>query len=286
MKPEVTVQNLSYSYEDGEEKALDGVSFEVYPGEFLGVVGPNKAGKSTLCQALVGLVPHFFHGNIDGCVVVGGIDTRETTVDELSKTVGLVFQNPFTQVTGAKLTVYEEIAFGLENIGLPRDEITRRVDEMIAIFGLEHVRRHNPFELSGGQMQRMAIASIMALRPRIVALDEPTSQLDPQGSDEVFQAVATLRNQGFTVIMAEQKVEKIARYADRVLLMHKGKVAACDRPEVVFSRDDLLDLGIRPPVCTSVARGLGLRRPDGTLPVTLDDAVAVIRPGRPEKPHP
>lgn len=289
MNPVVSVQNLSYSYDD-EEKALDAVSFDVYPGEFVGVIGPNKAGKSTLCQALVGLVPHFFRGEMTGRVVVGGIDTRDTTVDELSKVVGLVFQNPFTQVTGAKLTVYEEIAFGLENIGLPRKEIIGRVDQMLSLFRLEHVKHHNPFELSGGQMQRMAIASIIALRPRIVVLDEPTSQLDPQGSDEVFQAVSTLRSQGLTVIMVEHKIEKIARYADKVLLMNKGMVVAYDRPEAVFSRDDLAGLGVRPPVYTSVAYGLGLRRPDGTLPVAMDEVVTLIRgeatngaPGAPKR---
>ena len=152
----------------------------------IGIIGRNGAGKSTLCQALVGLVPHFYRGAYGGKVTVAGLEVMKNSVSRLSAKVGIVFQNPFTQVTGSKWTVYEEVAFGLENMGVPRKEIIERVDFALHLLGLEDVKDRNPFDLSGGQAQRMAIAGVIALKPEIIVLDEPTSQLDPQGTEEVF----------------------------------------------------------------------------------------------------
>ncbi len=234
--PVVEVDNLRYRYPGRETLALDGISFAAESGQFLGVVGPNSSGKSTLCHALVGLVPHFYKGAIGGRVIVAGEDVHKTTVAEMSRRVGLVFQNPFTQMTGGKLTVYEEAAFGLEYTGVPRDEMMVRIEKALRLLGLWEVRDRSPFALSGGQMQRLAIASVLAMEPDVLVLDEPTSQLDPSGTREVFDAVAALCRQGMTVIMAEHKIELLAAHADRILVLHEGKLVTDDTPRNVFPR--------------------------------------------------
>ncbi|GHI01161.1 energy-coupling factor ABC transporter ATP-binding protein [Neobacillus kokaensis] len=274
----IVVEGLKYKYPMTEELALKDISFEVEEGEFIGIIGKNSSGKSTLCQALVGLVPHFYKGAYGGKVLVDGLEVRSHTIADISLKVGMVFQNPFTQVTGSKMTVYEEIAFGLENIGLPREEMRQRIDEVLKLMKIEHVKDHSPFDLSGGQMQRMAIASIIAMKPDILVLDEPTSQLDPAGSEEVFHSIQDLSRQGITVVMAEQKIEKIAQYCSRVLLLYDGKLVDFDTPEKIFSRDDLKDYGVTAPVYTRVCKALGVKKQRcDVYPVTLEDAELALR---------
>lgn len=276
----VVVENLKYRYPLTENLALKGISFEIEEGEFIGVVGRNLAGKSTLCQALVGLVPHFYHGAYGGKVMVDGLEVRKSAVSELALKVGIVFQNPFTQVTGSRLTVYEEIAFGLENIGIERTEMINRIEHAMELLDIYKYKDRNPFDLSGGQMQRMAIASIIAMKPEIIVLDEPTSQLDPQGSEEVFKAIQSLSEEGMTVIMVEHKVEKIARYSDRVMLLHDGEIIDFDTPQKVFSRGDLESFGVAPPSFTRICRALNLKDgKTGLYPVTLDQAYDELRYG-------
>lgn len=273
----IVVKNLKYRYPLASTLALNGISFEVEKGEFIGIVGRNLAGKSTLCQALVGLVPYFYKGGYSGRVVVNGVNVLESSIDELAKHIGIVFQNPFTQVTAAKLTVYEEIAFGLENMGIEREEMIKRIDYVLNLFGIYRYKDRNPFELSGGQMQRLAIASIIAMKPEIIVLDEPTSQLDPQGSEEVFKAVQDLSREGITIIMVEQKIEKIAQYADRVILLNDGKLIDYDIPQKIFSREDLLEFGVQPPVFTTIGRLLGIKdKKTGLYPVTLGEAYRLM----------
>ncbi|EGK11238.1 cobalt ABC superfamily ATP binding cassette transporter, ABC protein [Desmospora sp. 8437] len=274
----IVVEGLKYRYPGARELALKDVSFEVKTGEFIGIIGRNLSGKSTLCQALVGLVPHFYHGAYGGKVIVDGIEVKTHTISEMSRKVGIVFQNPFTQVTGSKLSVLEEVAFGLENMGVPRREMMERIDHALQLMGLEEYKDRNPFDLSGGQMQRMAIAGIIAMKPQVIVLDEPTSQLDPQGSEEVFQAVQSLSRAGMTVILTEHKPEKIARFADKVLLLDDGRVVDFAAPAQVFSREDLAEYGVEAPIYTKVCRQLNLRREDsGLFPVTLEEAREVLK---------
>jgi energy-coupling factor transport system ATP-binding protein len=274
----ISVEGLKYKYPLSDKLALDDLSFHVDEGEFIGIIGKNSAGKSTLCQAIVGLVPHFYKGAYGGKVLVDGLEVRNHAIADISLKVGMVFQNPFTQVTGSKMTVYEEIAFGLENLGVPRMEMIDRVDYVLKLLNIEQVKNHNPFDLSGGQMQRMAIASIIAMKPEIIVLDEPTSQLDPVGSEEVFQAIQNLSSQGITVILAEHKQEKVAQFCNRVLLLNDGKAVDFDTPEKVFSRDDLMTYGVTPPVYTRVCKALGVKK-SGTdyYPVTLEDAEMALK---------
>lgn len=270
---EIKVENLKYRYPDTEKLALDGITCDIKPGEFIGVIGRNGSGKSTFCQALLGLVPNFYRGAYGGKVFVDDVEVRNVEVDELCQKVGMVFQNPFNQVTGSKLSVYEEIAFGLENFGIPRDEMKKRIDDSLELLDIAKYRDRAPFDLSGGQMQRMAIASIIAMQPEVIVLDEPTSQLDPQGSEEVFKAVAKLSEKGITVIMVEHKIEKIAAYSDRIMLLDDGKLVDINTPQEIFSRDDLMEHGVAAPAYTRICKELGLKVP-GTdyYPVTLEEA--------------
>lgn len=268
----IEVTNLKYRYPHTENLALDGIDFKVEKGQFIGIAGENKAGKSTLCQAFAGLVPTMFRGAYGGKLLIDGVEAAKTPIAELCQKVGLVFQNPFNQLSGAKDTVFEEIAFGLQNLGIPREEIFKRVEENLKLLDIEEYRDRNPFDLSGGQTQRVAIASILAMEPQVIVLDEPTSQLDPQGSEEVFRVVEKLAKTGITIIMVEQKMEKLASYCDKILLLHKGKQIAYDTPERIFSRDDLEELGVKPPVYTQVCRALEVSRIEGEdrlYPVTL-----------------
>jgi energy-coupling factor transport system ATP-binding protein len=272
----IEVKQLKYRYPHTEKLALDGIDFTVEKGEFIGIIGENKAGKSTLCQAFVGLVPSMFRGAYGGKLLVDGMETDKTPVAELCHHVGLVFQNPFNQLSGAKETVFEEVAFGLQNLGIPRGEIIRRVEDNLARLDITEYRNRNPFDLSGGQTQRVAIASILAMEPQVIVLDEPTSQLDPQGSEEVFKVVEALRHTGITVLMVEHKMEKLAEYCDKILLMHEGKQIAFDTPERIFSREDLDKYGIQPPVYTRVSKSLNVSKSEGEnkeYPVTLSQIV-------------
>lgn len=273
----IVIEGLKYKYPLAPELALKDISFEVEKGEFIGIIGKNLSGKSTLCQALVGLVPHFYKGAYGGKVVVDGIDTMKGDISDIATKVGIVFQNPFTQVTGSKLTVYEEIAFGLENMGISREEMGTRIDYSLGLLDIYKFRDRNPFDLSGGQMQRMAIASIIAMRPEIIVLDEPTSQLDPQGSEEVFSAIQSLSKEGMTVIMVEHKMEKIAKYSDRVMLLSDGKIVDFDIPQKVFSRVDLEEYGVAAPAFTRICKGLSIKnKQNGLYPITLDEAYDLV----------
>ena len=280
----ITVENLRYRYPHAKELALDGLDFSVEKGEFIGIIGENGAGKSTLSQALMGLVPQFYKGAYGGTVMVDGIEAGRTPVAQLCGHVGLVFQNPFNQLSGAKDNVYEEVAFGMQNLGVPAEEMKNRVEEALKLLDIWQYRDRNPFDLSGGQMQRVAIASVLVMRPDVMILDEPTSQLDPEGSDEVFKAVETLTGSGITILMIEQKIEKLAAYCDRILLLHKGKQIAFDTPQKVFSMPDLNNYGIQAPAFTRICKAEGLTLADGTYPVTVEEAAGVLREKRLEAP--
>ena len=271
----IKVENLKYRYPNTTKLALDGLDFEIEKGSFIGIIGENGAGKSTLCQAFNGLVPGFFKGAYGGKVLIGDTEVAKTTVSKLCQKVGLVFQNPFNQLSGAKETVFEEIAFGLQNFGVPKEEMISRVNEVMELLDIADYRDRNPFDLSGGQMQRVALAGILAMKPEVIVLDEPTSQLDPAGSEEVFAVVDKLAKSGITIIMVEQKLEKLAEYCDRILLLHQGKQIAFDSPEQIFSREDLQNYGVNPPAYTRICQAFGVKKDNGCYPASLKDALVL-----------
>ena len=271
----IKIENLKYRYPNTTKLALDGLDFEIEKGSFIGIIGENGAGKSTLCQAFNGLVPGFFKGAYGGKVLIGDTEVAKTTVSKLCQKVGLVFQNPFNQLSGAKETVFEEIAFGLQNFGVPKEEMISRVNEVMELLDIADYRDRNPFDLSGGQMQRVALAGILAMKPEVIVLDEPTSQLDPAGSEEVFAAVDKLAKSGITIIMVEQKLEKLAEYCDRILLLHQGNQIAFDSPEQIFSREDLQSYGVNPPAYTRICQAFGVKKDNGCYPASLKDALVL-----------
>ncbi|MBI3170425.1 MAG: ABC transporter ATP-binding protein, partial [Chloroflexi bacterium] len=197
----VNIQNLTYKYPLTKEPVLQNLNLQVQEGEFVSVIGPNGAGKSTLCYALAGFVPHFFKGEISGSIEVDGKKSGESTLDEWVLNVGLAFQNPFNQISGAKYTVFEELAFGLENTGVSRNEMKTRVEEAMSLTGIRDLADRSPYSLSGGQQQRVALTSILVMRPKLLVLDEPTSQMDPIGTREVFGVVRKMAEEGMTVVM-------------------------------------------------------------------------------------
>ncbi|MFQ5856449.1 MAG: energy-coupling factor ABC transporter ATP-binding protein [Anaerolineae bacterium] len=277
----IHVENLTYTYPRAPKAALTGISLYIPQGQFCAVIGANGAGKSTLCYALTGFVPQFYRGTLEGAVRVAGKAVSQTPLSELAGEVGLVFPNPFNQITGARFTVREEIAFGLENLGVPRDEMLARVDEVLALTGLTELADRSPFALSGGQQQRLAIASVIVMRPRVLVLDEPTSQLDPVGTREVFAVLRALAEAGdTTVVLTEHKLEWVAVFADRVVVLADGQLVADGAPREILASPDMERYGVGQTRYTQVARRAQSRDlvPTGKpLPVTLDQAIEFFR---------
>lgn len=284
----IEVHKLRFQYAEAEDFALDDISLQVEKGEFVAIIGANEAGKSTLCYTLSGFVPHFFKGKLSGSVSLAGISLPDASLNDIVMKVGLAFQNPFNQISGSKFTVYEEIAFGLENIGLPREEMRSRVDWIMELTGIQDLADRSPFALSGGQQQRVALASILVMKPEILVLDEPTSQLDPIGTREVFKVIRDLAQQGLTIVMAEHKTEWIAAFADRVIALDKGKIIKEGTPAEVLSDSDLKTAGIglsRYTLAAELADRHDLWPASQRYPVNLEEAAAAFADLLPSPPQ-
>jgi energy-coupling factor transport system ATP-binding protein len=277
MEQIIKVENLTYAYPTSKDFVLKNISFTVNKGEVLAVIGPNGAGKSTLLKALNGLVPQFYGGKYGGRVVVSGFEVLNTPISKMSTKVGFVFQDPEDQISGLALTVWEEVAFGLMMLGYPREEIDKRVKEAIEYVGLTGLEKRSPFELSGGQMQRLAIATVLALRPEVIVMDEPTAQLDPLGKYEVLSVIEKLAESGSTIVLAEHEIEEVVYFADKMLLLDKGEaVAYGDTRKVVTMVEELKRRGVDPPSVTELTSLLKEKTGvDVALPVTLEEAVKI-----------
>ncbi|MFZ5919170.1 MAG: ABC transporter ATP-binding protein [Chloroflexota bacterium] len=284
---DIILRDLRFAYpalRPGSEavRVLNGIDLQVERGEFLTVMGPTGAGKTTLCLALNGLVPHSTGGRFGGEVIVAGLNTREHPVARLASRVGLVFQDAESQLFN--MTVEDEVAFGPEGQGLPRAEIGERVAWALAAVGMSAHRERSPFHLSGGQKQRVAIAAMLAMLPQILVLDEPTAGLDPLGKAEVFEVIRQLQRQRqMTILLVEQEAEKVAEFSDRVAVLHEGRIALIGSPDEIFAQvNRLRDVGVAVPQVSELAtlfNGHGRRHFTFT---TLDDAWhALAFPGRP-----
>jgi len=237
--PIIHIANLSYTY-PSEQKALEDISLDVYPGEYLAIVGANGAGKTTLCMFLNGVIPNVMGGRVGGSVHVCGMDTFEHPVYDIAQYVGLVLQDPESQLFSAD--VRSEIAFSAENRGIPRADILNRMQDVLKIVRLEEMAGRLSDELSGGQKQRLAIAANLIVRPQILVADEPTSQLDPIGKEEVFATLSSLNKEyGMTVVIASHDVDEIVRYADRVIVLDHGRIILEGKPEQIFREVESLD---------------------------------------------
>jgi energy-coupling factor transport system ATP-binding protein len=276
--PIISFTDVTYTYAGTDEPALHSISLEIQPGEYVAVLGLNGAGKTTLGLCVNGVVPTMLGGELTGTVLVGGLDVSEYPVREMSKLVGMVFDNPEFQMS--QMSAAEEVALGLENAGVPYEEMRRIIPETLELVGLGGFEERSPLGLSGGQQQRLAIAAVLAMKPQILIMDEPTSNLDPIGKQEVFDMAAKLnRERGMTVIVIEHEVEVMARYADRVIVLDAGRIVMNGTPQEIFSRVDELDaLKLRVPESAALARVLGSEYGlwKGTVPITTEPAVSAI----------
>jgi len=239
----IEARGLTYTYPESKKPALVDVDLVVEEGEFVILTGPSGCGKTTLCRCLNGLIPHFYGGELRGELYVAGMNVKEHKTWEIAQHVGLVFQNPENQLFS--LTVEKDVAFGPENLGLPRDEIRNRVDWALDRTGTTPLRYRAPYELSGGQQQRVAIASTLAMKPKVLVLDEPTSFLDPRGAQRIFETVNRLNKElGITIILVEHRLDLASVYADRVIVMNDGRIALDGTPKEVYLSGETEALGV------------------------------------------
>lgn len=276
----IQLADISYRYPLTATSTVSGLNFKVDQGQVLGVIGVNGSGKTTLCNIIRGFIPSFYQGDLHGEVLIGGKPVNKYSDTELSKKIGYIFQNPFTQISGVKDTVREEIGYGLENLGRPSAEINQRVDEIIALLNLQAIETKNPFALSGGQKQLVAIAAILAIDPDIFIFDEPTSQLDPAGTNKVFDIIAQLKAKNKTVIIVEHKLDLMMNYIDQLLVLnHDGTQLAFGQPNEVLALSSLQEK-VALPTATQIFRKLEAKHhltSQKTVPVTEQDIVTTIQ---------
>lgn len=235
------IENVNYKYPLEDKQALKNINIEIKKGEFWAVIGKNGSGKTTFCNMLRRFVPDFYKGELTGKIMLEDKELKDYSQKELVQKIGFVFQNPFTQISGVKDTVFDEIAYGLENLGLYKEEIISRVEKILKLLEIEKLRDRNPYDLSGGQKQRVALASIIAMDPDILVIDEPTSQLDPKGTEDIFKIINLMANEGKTIILVEHKLELIAEYAQNIIVLDEGEIILSGKAEEVLNNKILLE---------------------------------------------
>lgn len=274
----IQIQDFSFTYKNGGTPALQEISLTVPDGGFLGIIGPAGAGKTTLARAIAGIIPHHYPGDFYGSVTVNGLDTVDSTIVDLSRLVGMVFQDVESQIISPQ--VEDELLYGLENFGVPREEFPGRMEEALAKVGVSDLRERSIASLSGGQRQKVAIASIIALKPKILVLDEPTGELDPRSSRQIFSLLKELNEeQGITVILIEQKIMLLCEFARQLAVLSKGRIIRQGETRDVLSHaDELQALGVNCPRVTTLSRMLsektGAEQP---VCINLDEAENMVR---------
>lgn len=275
----VELKDVSYRYPTGTKKALKHISLKIDEGEFVAVIGKNGSGKTSLCSAIRGFIPHFYKGELSGEIYLNGKNVAESSISDLTLDAGYVFQNPFSQTSGTKETVFEEIGYGLECIGMERMQMIEKVRGIIQTLQIEHLAYQSPLALSGGQRQRVSLASIIVMEPEILIIDEPTSQLDPKGTADVFEIIHKLKTMGKTVVLVEHKIDLIAEFADRVVFMDDGKIILDGPAKEVLTSPVLEEYNSAMPQYAVLGREM-LRRGYSVpaVPITLREAREVVRP--------
>jgi len=273
----IEAQCLTYTYPGASKQSLKDVSLTIEKGEFAILTGPSGCGKTTLCRCFNGLIPHFYAGELRGSLKVADQSVKEHTIGEMAKRVGLVFQNPENQLFA--LSVEKDVAFGLENLGMPREQMQERVDWALKMTGIEDLRERAPHELSGGQQQRVAIASVLAMQPNIIVFDEPTSFLDPLGAQRIFEVISDLnRKLGITVILVEHRLDLAAKYAGHVIIMDEGRIVLDGEPREIFNSEQAWLLGVGIPKAVRLWRlldesGVALKG----VPISSDEAIQRLK---------
>jgi len=274
----IETKNLTYTYSGGTKPSIRDVSIKIERGEFTLITGPSGCGKTTLCRCFNGLIPHFYQGELKGEIAVAGLKVAENPIHELAKHVGLVFQNPENQLFA--LSVEKDVAFGLENLGVPREEIRKRVDWALELADIYDLRERAPYELSGGQQQRVAIASVLAMQPEVMVLDEPTSFLDPLSAKKIFEVIYELnRTLGITVVLVEHRLDLTAKYASHIIIMDEGNVVLDGEPREILSSEEARLIGVGIPKATRLYHIL---KKDGiklgsTIPLSSEEMVTLLR---------
>jgi energy-coupling factor transporter ATPase len=245
----IETKNLTYTYPGAAKPSIEDVSIKVEKGEFVLITGPSGCGKTTLCRCFNGLVPHFYQGEMKGEITVAGQDVLKHHTYEMAEHVGLVFQNPENQLFA--LSVEKDVAFGLENLGVPREEIRKKVDWALNQTDIYDLRERSPHEISGGQQQRVAIAAVLAMEPEVIVLDEPTSFLDPLSVQKIFDVIYDLnRKQGITVVLVEHRLDLTAKYTNHLIVMDEGKVRFEGNPREILNSEETRLIGVGIPKAT------------------------------------
>ncbi len=245
----IETKNLTYTYPGSSKPSIQDISIKVEKGEFVLITGPSGCGKTTLCRCFNGLIPHFYQGELKGEISVAGLDATKNPTSALAKHVGLVFQNPENQLFA--LSIEKDVAFGLENLGVSRDEMRKKVDWALDLAGISDIRERSPHEVSGGQQQRVAIASVLAMQPEIIVLDEPTSFLDPLSAEKIFEVIHDLnKNLGITVVLVEHRLDLTAQYADHIIIMDQGRVRCDGETRSILSTEEVRLIGVGIPKAT------------------------------------
>ena len=272
--PLIEINDLSYAYPGSNRQAVSYVDLIIDKGSFVTLTGPSGCGKTTLCRCLNGLIPHFYGGKIKGTITVSGLSVLDHMIGELAQHVGFIFQNPENQLFA--LSVERDVAFGPENLALPREEIRERVEWAMKVTGVEGLRERSPYELSGGQQQRVAIASVLAMRPEILVLDEPTSSLDPLAAQNLFQAISELNERlSLTIVLVEHRLDLLSTLTDRVIVMDNGHVRMDGSPVEVFNSMDAQLMGIGVPKIVRLYHALGFRAEKP--PLSVEDFAQYLR---------
>jgi len=273
----IETKDVTYTYPGATKPSIKNVSITINKGDFVILTGPSGCGKTTLCRCFNGLVPHFYNGKLEGTITVADLNVADHKIYQLALHVGLVFQNPENQLFA--LSVEKDVAFGLENFAMPRDEMRKRVDWALQIAGISDLSERPPHELSGGQQQRVAIASVLAMQPDIMILDEPTSFLDPVGAEKIFEVLNELNKKlGITIILVEHRLDLAAKYANHVIVMNEGKVALTGTPREIFTSEKARLIGIGIPKATKLYQHLKQNGVElKAVPVTPEEAANLLR---------
>ena len=273
----IEVEDLSFRYSGSDSYALRNVNLSISEGEFVVLAGKSGCGKTTLLRCLNGLIPHFYEGDFSGTVKIDGMETSKNPPHILAQTAGMVFQNPDNQLFA--LTVEADIAFPLENLGLPRDVIRERVEWALRLLNISDLRDRSPFELSGGQKQKVAIASVIAMKPKILLLDEPTSSLDPLSAKNLIDSIVELnKKERLTIIISEHRLELLLPHADRLIIMDEGEIIYNGDPRKILEKD-LLIYGVSMPKVSEVARYINAINHSifKEIPLTVEEFVQALR---------
>jgi energy-coupling factor transporter ATP-binding protein EcfA2 len=274
----IETKNLTYTYPGGTKPSIRDISIKIEKGDFTLITGPSGCGKTTLCRCFNGLIPHFYQGEIAGETEISGLKVSEHPIHELAKHVGLVFQDPENQLFA--LSVEKDVAFGMENLGVQRREMRKRVDWALKLAGIYDLRERPPHELSGGQQQRAAIASVLAMQPEVIVLDEPTSFLDPLGAKKIFEVIYELnRTLGITIILVEHRLDLTAKYANHIIILDEGKVVLDGGPREILGSEETRLIGVGVPKATQLYYIL---KKDGaklgsTVPLSSDEMATLLK---------